>query len=400
MTVIGGMKAIKRLTAVIRLLALVFPILAMSATRDGKKGDYLLFVGTYTAKDSKGIYAYRLESSSKRLIPLGLVAETPNPSFLAIDPTGRFLYAVNELEKYKGEASGSISAFAIDKKSGKLSLLNEVSSRGTDPCHVSLDKSGKYVLLANYGSGSVATFPVLKDGRLGEAATFVRHTGSGPDRDRQEGPHAHWIGVTPDNRFAMAADLGIDRVLVYRFNDKSGTLSANDPPFEKLEPGSGPRHLDFHPNGRFVYVLSELQSKINVFSYNLQQGALRPLQSVETVPEQFSGTNYPAEIKVHPNGKVLFASNRGHDSIAVFSIDQKKGTLSLVGQFSTQGKKPRNFEIDPSGSHLFVANQENGNIVIFEIDQATGKLTPTGQVLYVDSPVCLKFMALSGTSKR
>ena len=393
------MKLINGMTTIVGLLVLAFPILAISATRDTQKGDYLLFVGTYTARDSKGVYAYRFSAASKELIPLGLVAETPNPSFLAIDPTGRFLYAVNELEKYQGEASGSVSAFAIDKKSGKLSLLNQVSSRGLDPCYVSLDQSGRYVLVANYGSGSVAAFPLLKDGSLGEAASFVQHSGTGPDRERQEGPHAHWVGVMPDNHFAMAVDLGIDEVLVYRLNDKNGSLSANDPAFVKLEPGSGPRHLDFHPNSRFVYVISELQSKINVFSYDAQRGALQPLQSIATVPKEFSGTNYPAEIRVHPNGKFLFASNRGHDSVAVFSIDQKKGTLSPVGHFSTHGKNPRNFEIDPSGSHLFVANQESGNIVIFEIDQATGKLTSTGQVLHVDSPVCLKSLPVSRTQK-
>jgi 6-phosphogluconolactonase len=388
------MTVLRAMREIIGLLVLAFPILAMSATRDAAKGEYLLFVGTYTANQSKGIYAYRFVPASTKLTPLGLVAETPNPSFLTIDSTGRLLYAVNELEKYKGESSGSVSAFVVDQKSGKLLPLNEVSSRGTDPCYLSLDQSGKYVLVANYGSGSVAVFQVHKDGSLGKASAFVQHTGSGPDRERQEGPHAHWIGVTPDNRFAMAVDLGIDQVLVYRFNEKTGTLSPNHPASVAMEPGSGPRHLDFHPNGKFVYVLSELQSKINVFSYDLRQGTLQPLQHIATVPKEFSGTNYPAEIRVHPNGKFLFASNRGHDSIAVFSIDQKNGTLSPVGPFSTQGKKPRNFEIDPSGSRLFVANQESGNIVIFDIDQTTGKLTPTGQVLHLDSPVCLKFMVV------
>lgn len=388
------------MTATIGVLVLALPILAMITRMESERSEYLLFVGTYTAKNSKGIYAYRFSAASRKLILLGLVAETANPSFLAIDATGKFLYAVNELEKYKGEPSGSISAFAIDKKSGKLSRLNQVASRGTDPCYVSLDQSGRYVLVANYGSGSVAAFPVLQDGSIGEAASFVQHSGSGPDRERQEGPHAHWIGVTPDNHFAMAADLGIDEVLVYRLNDKDGSLSANDPAFVKLEPGSGVRHIDFSPNGKFAYVISELQSKINAFSYDRQQGALKPLQSIGTVPKEFSGTNHPAEIRVHPNGRFLYASNRGHDSIAVFSIDQKKGTLTLVGHYSTQGKNPRNFEIDPSGSQLFVANQDSGNIVIFRIDQTTGKLTSTSQVLQVDSPVCLKFLALSETKKR
>ena len=391
------MTVLRAMREITGLLVLAFPILAMSATRDAAKGEYLLFVGTYTANESKGIYVYRFVPASNKLTPQGLVAETANPSFLTIDATGRFLYAVNELEKYKGESSGSVSAFVIDRKRAKLSLLNEVSSRGTDPCYVSMDQSGKYVLVANYGSGSVAVFPVLKDGSLGKVTSFVQHTGSGPDRERQEGPHAHWIGVAPDNRFAMAVDLGIDQVLVYRFSEKTGTLSPNHPASVAMEPGSGPRHLDFHPNGKFVYVLSELQSRINVFSYDSRQGTLQPLQHIATVPKEFSGINYPAEIRVHPNGKFLFASNRGHDSIVVFSVDQEKGTLSLVGHFSTQGKKPRNFEIDPSGANLFVANQESGNVVIFNIEQTTGKLTPTGQVLHIDSPVCLKFMVLSGT---
>ena len=378
-------------------LLLISSGVAMNATKDAAKDEYLLFVGTYTGKESKGIYAFRFDTTSARLAPLGLVAETPNPSFLAVDPRGRFLYAVNELEKYQGESSGSISAFAIDQKSGRLSLVNQVSSRGTNPCYVSLDNSGRYVFVANYGSGSVAVFPVLKDGSLGEAASFVQHSGSGPDRDRQEGPHAHWIGVTPDNRFVMSADLGTDKVLAYRLNDNNGGLSANDPAFVKVEAGSGPRHVDFHPNGRFAYVLSELYSTMTVFSYDSEQGALQLLQSVATVPGGFSGINHPAEIRVHPNGRFVFVSNRGHDSIAVFSIVQNKGTVSLVGHFSTHGRKPRNFEIDPSGSRLFVANQDSNNIVIFDIDPATGRLTTTGQVLQVDSPVCVKFMALGST---
>ena len=281
-----AMKLINGIATTIGVLLLAFPILGMTATRDSEKGDYVLFVGTYTAKDSKGIYAYRFSRISEKLIPLGLVAETPNPSFLAIDPTGRFLYAVNELENFKGEAPGSVSAFAIDKKSGKLLLLNKVLSRGTDPCYVSLDQSGRYVLVANYGSGSVAVFPVLKDGSLGEVASFVQHSGSGPDRERQEGPHAHWIGVTPDDHFVMAADLGIDEVMIYRLSDKNGSLSPNDPAFVKLEPGSGPRHLAFSPNGKFAYVISELQSKINVFTYESQRGLLDPLQSITTVPTE------------------------------------------------------------------------------------------------------------------
>lgn len=367
---------------------------ARSNATDAPKRNYLLFVGTYTEKESKGIYAYRLDSTSGQLTALGLAAETTNPSFLAVDPSRRFLYAVNELRKYKDQVSGAVTAFALDRQTGKLSQLNEVASRGADPCYIALDKTGKSVLVANYTGGSVVVFPVLKDGRLGEASAFVQHAGSGPNRERQEGPHAHWIETTTNNHFAIAADLGLDKVMVYRFDPRNGSLTPNNPAFAKLDPGAGPRHIAFHPNGRFVFVVNELHSSITSFSYDASRGELHTLQTVSTLPKGFSGSNDTAEIHVHPNGKFLFASNRGHDSIAVFSIDQRKGTLTLLDHFSTQGKTPRNFEIDPSGSRLLVANQGSGNIVVFRIDPGTGRLTSTGQVLSVPSPVCLKFVAI------
>lgn len=378
----------------LRVLALLMSLGARSNATDAPKSNYLLFVGTYTEKESKGIYAYRLDMASGQLTSLGLAAETINPSFLAVNPSRRFLYAVNEVPNYKGQASGAVSAFAIDRQTGRLSLLNEVASRGADPCYIALDRTGRYVLVANYTGGSVAVFSVLKDGRLGESSAFVQHVGAGPNRERQEGPHAHWIEVTTNNHFAIAADLGLDKVMVYRFDARNGSLAPNNPPFAKVDPGAGPRHVAFHPNGRFAYVINELHSSITSFSSGGDRGVLHPLQTVSTLPKGFSGSNDTAEIHVHPNGKFLFASNRGHDSIAVFSIEQRKGTLSLVDHFSTQGKTPRNFEIDPSGSRLFVANQDSGNIVIFRIDPETGRLTSTGQVLNVPSPVCLKFVAI------
>jgi 6-phosphogluconolactonase len=259
---------------------------------------------------------------------------------------------------------------------------------------VAVDKTGKYVLVANYTGGSVAVFPVMPDGSLGQRSAFVQHTGSGPNKERQEGPHAHWIDVTRDNRFAIASDLGLDELLVYRFDPKKGTLTPNDPPFAKTDPGAGPRHLSFHPNGKFAFVADELNSTISVFSYDAARGALHLLQTVSTVPKRFTGTNDAAEIEVHPNGKFLFVSNRGSDTIVLFSIDQSKGTLTLVDDFSSKGKKPRYFTIDPSGSRLLVANEKGNNIVIFNIDPQTGRLTETGQVLQVASPVCLKFVAV------
>jgi 6-phosphogluconolactonase len=365
----------------------------MSDATPAPSSKYLLFVGTYTDKESKGIYAYRFDPVSSQLLPLGLVAETTNPSFLITDRNARFLYAVNELQKYEGEASGGVSSFAIDRDSGRLSLLNEVPSRGADPCYLSFDKLGHYVLVANYTGGSVAVFPVSKDGSLGAPSAFVQHSGSGPNRERQEGPHAHWIETSPDNRFALAADLGLDEIVVYRFDPKTGLLTNNDPPFVKLDPGVGPRHLSFHPNGRFAYVVNELKSTITAFSYDANRGALGKVGTVSTLSANYSGTNDGAEIHVHPSGKFLFVSNRGHDSIAVFSINPRSGELALVQDVSTQGKTPRNFEIDPTGAFLFVANQNSDNIVVFRIDLQTGKLTATGHVLSAPSPVSLRFVA-------
>ena len=376
------------------LALLLSSSLAPVAAKDSPK-KYLLFVGTYTDKESKGIYAYRFDAVSGELTPAGLAAETTNPSFLAVDPSRRFLYAVNEVSKYKDAASGAVSAFAIDRQAGKLSLLNEVPSRGADPCYIALDKTGKYVLVANYTGGSVAVFPVLNDGRLGESSAFVQHVGSSVNHERQEGPHAHWIETTADNRFAIAVDLGLDQVRVYRFDAANGTLVANDPAFAQLDPGAGPRHVAFHPSGKFAYVVNELNSTVTSFSYDNQRGALRPLHTVSTLPQGFSGENSTAEIHLHPNGKFLFASNRGHDSIAVFSVSPGTGALTPVDHVSTQGKTPRNFEIDPTGTRLFVANQIGGNIVVFRINPRTGKLAPTGQVLQVPSPVSLKFVALN-----
>ncbi len=363
------------------------------AAKDAPAKKYLLYVGTYTKGESRGIYAYRFDPKSGTAASLGLAAETENPSFLAVDPGQKFLYAVNELTRYKGAASGAVTAFAIDPATGKLSALNQVASRGADPCYIAFDQTGNYVLVANYTGGSLAIFPVSKEGHLGEATAFVQHAGVGRNPERQESPHAHWIETSADNRFAIAADLGLDRLLVYRFDASQGSLTPNTPPYAKVEAGAGPRHVAFAPNGKFAYVIDELGSTINAFSYDAKGGVLDPLQTISTLPAGFKGTNDTAEIHVHPNGRFLFASNRGHDSIAVFSIDAKAGRLTLVSHVSTQGKTPRNFEIDPTGTRLFVANQDSGNIVIFRIDAETGRLTPTGQELKVPSPVSLRFVA-------
>jgi 6-phosphogluconolactonase len=378
-------------------LAIVVSFVAAASAAQSK---YLFYVGTYTEEDgkslaSKGIYVYGYDADTGKITALGPAAETTNPSFVALAPNGRFLYAVNEVGNYKGPNSGGVSAFSIDRATGKLTFLNEVPSRGADPCYITVDKTGKYVLVANYTGGSVAVFPVLADGKLGEASAFVQHTGHGADPKRQEKPHAHSIDLSPDNRFAMVDDLGLDKLLVYKFDSAKGSLTPNDPPFVKVDAGAGPRHFALHPSEKFAYVVSEMQGTVTAFENNPRTGTLRPLQTISTLPKNFKGEIEDAEVEVHPSGKFLYASNRGDgNSIAVFAIDAEKGTLSLLEITPTQGKAPRHFQIDPTGTLLFAENQQSNNIVVFRIDQKTGKLTSTGQVLDVASPVCVKFLAV------
>jgi 6-phosphogluconolactonase len=355
--------------------------------------DWIMYVGTYTRAPSKGIYAYRFQGTTGQLAPMGaagLAAETENPSFLAVHPNQRFLYAVNEVSRYEGRDAGSISAFSIDRGTGALTLLNRVSSRGGSPCHLELDRSGKWLFAANYGGGSVAAFPVHPDGKMGEASAFFQHTGAGADAARQKGPHAHETVVSPDNRYVLAADLGLDKVFSYRLDPAKGGL-APDPQFAAIAPGSGPRHLAFRPDGKFVYVLKEMLSAVVAFRYDAGGGTLAELQTLSTLPEGFSGENSGAEIAAHPSGKFVYTSNRGDDSIAIFRIDASKGTLTSAGRASTQGKTPRGFAIEPSGRFLVAANQNSGTLVMFRIDQETGGLTPNGTPVQVPSPVSVVF---------
>jgi 6-phosphogluconolactonase len=386
---------ISRLRTVALLLAFI-SLTTLISFAASAKGEYLFYVGTYTedGSKSKGVYAYRFDAATGQATPLGLAAETTNPSFVAVHPNGRFLYVVNEVGKYQGPNSGGVSAFSIDRASGKLTFLNEVASRGADPCYIIVDKNGKFVLVANYTGGSVAVFPVAADGKLGEASAFVQHTGHGADPKRQAGPHAHSIDLSPDNRLAFVDDLGLDELLVYKFDSAKGSLTPNDPPFAKLDSGAGPRHFVLHPSGKFAYVVTEMHSAVTAFSTDLRTGSLDALQTVSALPKDFKGENDDAEIAVHPSGKFLYASNRGHDSIAVFAIDSNKGTLTPVEHTLTQGKTPRSFEIDPTGNFLFAENQKSDNIVIFRIDQKTGRLTATGRMLEVPSPVCVKFVGV------
>jgi 6-phosphogluconolactonase len=375
---------------------LMVPAVLFSAApaKEAKPDKLWVYVGTYTQKGSKGIYRFELDLPTGKLTNRALAAESPNPSFLAIDPSQRYVYAVNEVSKFDGKNSGAVSAFAIDPKTGDLKLLNQQSSKGPGPCYVVVDAAGKHVLAANYGGGSACVLPIEADGKLGKATGFVQHQGSGADPRRQKEPHAHSINLDAGNRFAFVADLGLDKVLVYRFDPAKGTITPNDPPAASVAPGSGPRHFAFHPNGRNAYVINEMKNTVTAFSYNPEHGVLKELQTVPTLPKDFKGTSSTAEVVVHPSGKFLYGSNRGHNSIVIFSIDPKSGELTTVGHQTSQIKTPRNFAIDPTGTYLLVANQDGDSIVVFRIDPKTGELKPTGNVAEVPVPVCLRMMPM------
>jgi 6-phosphogluconolactonase len=356
-----------------------------------------VYVGTYTTK-GKGIYLFRLQtenlevSQNITLVPLGVVAETPNPSFIELDLKRRLLFAVNEIDRFEGKPTGAVSAFSIDSATGKLTLLNRRSSHGTGPCHLTLDKDARNLLVANYGGGSTVVLPVESDGRLGEATAVVQHTGKSVNPDRQKGPHAHCVKVDPANRFAFVCDLGLDKVLTYRFDARQGTITPGEPAFTPIKPGAGPRHMVFRPDGRFAYVTNELNSTITVFAYDAKAGVLKEIETVSTLPEYYDGPNATAEIDIHPTGKWLYVSNRGHNSVVLFSVDSQKGTLKYVEEQGTGGSKPRHFGIEPSAKHLAIANQDSDTVLVCRIDGENGRLKPSGVFASVPSPVCVQFL--------
>jgi 6-phosphogluconolactonase len=351
----------------------------------------MVYVGTYTGHGSDGIYAFRFNPDNGDLRKVGPVAITDNPSFLNIDSAGRILYAVNELDSFENKSSGALSVFAINRETGKLNLLQQISSQGAAPAHLSLDKSGRYLMVANYNGGNVVVFPVNTDGRLGMHTSLIQNSGSSVNPDRQAGPHAHFIQATNNNKFVMVADLGIDQVLVFRFDAKTGSLTPTDSGIVKLNPGSGPRHIAFSPSGKYIYVLNELSSTVTSFSHESETGVMKAKQTLSTLPRNFSGKNTAAEILVDAKGKFLYVSNRGDNSIGLFTINSIDGKLTPVEWISSGGRIPRNIVIDPTGNWLFAANQDSDNIVIFRIDQVTGKLIQTAQTSGIDAPVCIRF---------
>lgn len=361
---------------------------------DGK--ELLAYFGTYTNNGkSKGIYCYKLDLANGKLTSVGVTEGIKNPSFLTIHPTGNYLYAVSEVNDADGKPGGAVTAFSLDRQTGALKALNHQSSEGAGPCYVSTDKTGRVALVANYGSGSIASLPIKADGSLEKAATAIQHEGSSVVPARQAGPHAHSINLSPDNRFAIAADLGLDKLLVYKVDPEKGTLTANDPAFTKTPAGGGPRHFAFHPSSRFAYNCNEITSSVTAYTYDAAKGALTEIQTISTLPEETKG-NSTAEVQVHPSGKFLYCSNRGHDSLAIFTIDEKTGKLAAAGHQKTLGRTPRNFGIDPTGTYVIACNQntEADNVAVFKIDQSSGQLSQVGDKITVPSAVCVKFLAV------
>jgi 6-phosphogluconolactonase len=377
------------------IAALLLPAaFAMQAKGEDAKME-TLYVGTYTGPKSKGIYMLKLDPATGALSTPQVAAELKDPSFLTLDSKGKFLYAIGEVNEFKGKKAGGLSAFSIDPATGALTLLNQQDTGGPGPAYVALDKTNKVALVANYGGGSIESLPIKDDGSLGEPASFIQHTGSSADPSRQKEPHAHSINVTPDNKFAIAADLGLDKLLIYKLDAAKATLTPSDPAFTPIKPTSGPRHFVFHPNGKFAYNCNEMGLTACAFTYDGDKGTLTEIQMITTLPEGAvrKGAS-TAEVQVHPSGKFLYVSNRGHNSIAIYSIDQATGMLTAAGNVSSGGKTPRNFRIDPTGNYLLAANQDSGNIVVFKIDQNSGMLTPTGATAEVGGPVCIKFWTM------
>jgi len=365
-------------------LLLIGLLQLMSMTTMGQNADLYLFIGTYTSKTSEGIYVYKFNTQTGDFAPVSIAKGIKNPSFLAFSPDKKYLYSVAEM------SGGAVSSFSVDKQSGTLTMLNTQSAGGNGPCHVAVDKTGKWVIVGNYGGGSLSILPVQADGSLGVATQTIQHEGKSVNKARQEKPHVHSINIASNNKDVFVPDLGTDKIMTYTLDTKTGQLLPGNPPFTSSVPGAGPRHFTFHPKGKFAYVIQELDATITGFHY--KPGKLEPFQTVSTIPADYTGQKWCADIHISPDGKFLYGSNRAHESLVIFSINQKNGELTYVGHQNVLGKTPRNFMIDPTGKWVLVANQDSDNVVIFSRDIKTGKLTPTGKEIKVSMPVCLKTM--------
>lgn len=362
----------------------------------------LIYVGTYTEPirfgtgavlrgKGKGIHILRMGEKTGALEMVGVMDGVVNPSYLTLDHSGKFLYAVNELKSYQDSPTGTVSAFAVDERTGGLRLLNIQPTGGTDPCHVTVDAERKHLFVANFMSGSVCVLRVREDGSLGEVSDFIQHQGASIDPVRQTGPHAHSVTLDRTNRIAFVPDLGLDKLFIYHFDPRRGVLQPNEVPWIEMKPGSGPRHVAPHPKGKFLYLINELNSTVAVLALDSTTWTPRVLQVLSTLPDGYHGDSTCADVQLSPSGEFLYASNRGHDSIAIFAVDQDSGLLREIAHVMTEGRTPRGFRIDPSGEFLLVANQDSDSIVTFRIDAVTGMLSPTGHVVQVPTPVCVTF---------
>lgn len=360
--------------------------------------NFLVYFGTNTnpKNGSKGIYVARFNTATGELTQPQLAAEAGSPGFLAIHPSKKYLYACGDVTKADGQKGGGLSSFGIDKESGKLTLINQSATAGGGPCHVSVDKTGSVATISNYGSGSIGSYAIKADGSLSPEVSFYQHEGSSVDPGRQKGPHAHSVNFSPDNRFAFACDLGLDKVLIYKVDTATGKLTPNDPPFAKTPAGGGPRHLAFHPSGKYVYVNNEMGMSETAFAYDADKGTLTEIETVSTLPEADRGkTGYStAETVVHPNGRVVYVSNRTHDTIAVFACDPATGKLTLLQNVPAEGEVPRNICLDPTGKWLVAAHQNSATAALFKVDQDSGRLTYTGTKVNVPGSICVRFLAL------
>ena len=375
----------------LRLLVCFLSIVTWTVSACASADEYEVFVGTYTGPHSKGIYSFRFDPATGKWTAPELAVETENPSFLAVDHEGRYLYAVNEVEDYKGTSAGAVSVFSIDPAGDKLALQQQVSSLGGAPAYLTLDKTGRDLLVADYSGGDVVVFPVGKDGRLGEHTALDQHKGASINPDRQKGPHAHSVQMTNDNRFAMSADLGLDKIIIDRFDPAAGTLTPNEPAFAGVAPGSGPRHMAFARSGKFVYVINEMATSVTVFAFDARTASMREVQTISTVAEH-DPANSGAEIQLDPSGRFLYTSTRKVDTIEEFKVAEGSGKLTFVGRVPAGGKTPRFFTLDPTGQWMFVADQDSDAIVLYAVDKNTGKLTATGNRMEMGSPVSLVFV--------
>ena len=374
------------------LFLTILLMLSASVSRAAQT-EFWVYIGTDThpPSKSKGIYLYRLDTASGRITDQGVAAEIGDPGWQKISSGGKFLYTVATAQNHR---QSIVAAYSIDSRTGALKWLNQEATNGEDSTHLDVDPSGSCTMVANYNSGDISVMPINPDGTVTAPTAVIRHTGSSIDPQRQTHPYVHSCNIDPSGKFMLACDLGVDKIFIYRFDPASRSLSAADPATVAVAPGAGPRHLSFHPNGKFAYLVTEMGGTVIAYSWDSEMGQLHPLQTVSTLPPTFRAFNKSAEVRIHPNGKFLYASNRGPDDLAIFAVDPASGTLKLAGFQPTGGKGPRDFAIDPTGNFLFAANQDSDSVTVFRIDPATGLLAPMNVTMNVPTPICVTFLAI------